>query len=407
MSVTSIALLHYSVPPVVGGVESVLAQHARLIAGAGHAVRALAGRGAAWDLAVALTVVPELDSRHPRVLAAKAELDAGRVPADFERLTGEILVELRRSLDSVSILIAHNVCSLHKNLALTAAVHRLSQEGRLGRLILWHHDLAWTTPRYRAELHAGYPWDLLRTDWGARHVVVSEPRRSELAALIGLPPEAITVVPNGVSPGDFYKLEERTRGLIHALGLDKADPLLLVPVRITPRKNIELALRALAALRLKSPAAMLVVTGPPGPHNPANQEYFAGLRALRAELMLGGAAHFLAEHVDHELPDAVIADLYRWADALLLPSREEGFGIPLLEAALSRLPAFCSDIPALRDLGAGQATYFDPDADPSQVAEVILACLGQDRAYQAARRARKEFSWPAIYANHLAPLLER
>jgi hypothetical protein len=48
MSVTSIALLHYSVPPVVGGVESVLAQHARLIAGAGHAVRALAGRGAAW-----------------------------------------------------------------------------------------------------------------------------------------------------------------------------------------------------------------------------------------------------------------------------------------------------------------------------------------------------------------------
>ena len=40
MSVTSIALLHYSVPPVVGGVESVLAQHARLMAGAGHAVRA-------------------------------------------------------------------------------------------------------------------------------------------------------------------------------------------------------------------------------------------------------------------------------------------------------------------------------------------------------------------------------
>ena len=44
-----IALLHYSVPPVIGGVESVLAQQARLMADAGHNVRGIAGRGEKFD----------------------------------------------------------------------------------------------------------------------------------------------------------------------------------------------------------------------------------------------------------------------------------------------------------------------------------------------------------------------
>jgi hypothetical protein len=44
-----IDLIHYSSPPVVGGVESVLAYHARLMAGAGHSVRIITGRGEIFD----------------------------------------------------------------------------------------------------------------------------------------------------------------------------------------------------------------------------------------------------------------------------------------------------------------------------------------------------------------------
>ena len=57
------------------------------------------------------------------------------------------------------------------------------------KLILWHHDLAWTTPRYRQEMHDGYPWNLLCTNWdGVTQVVVSELRRQELSSLLGSPP---------------------------------------------------------------------------------------------------------------------------------------------------------------------------------------------------------------------------
>jgi glycosyltransferase involved in cell wall biosynthesis len=397
-----IALIHYSAPPVVGGVESVLAQQARLMAQAGHTVRILAARGAPISDQIQFISLPLIDSRHPRVLAAKAQLDRGTVPDDFEPLTSEITRELQTALTGADVLIAHNVCSLNKNLMLTAAIQRLDRP----RKILWHHDLAWTTPRYQAELHDGYPWDLLRTDWGARHVVVSELRQRELAELLHIPLESIAVVPNGIDQAVFFKLSPITLSLLQQIDLTRAAPILLLPVRLTPRKNIELALHALAAVRRELPEAILIVTGPLGPHNPANAAYFARLKDLRAELNLSGAAIFLAELNDTYLPDDVIADFYRLADALFMPSREEGFGIPVIEAAFSRLPVFCADIAPLRALGQTDAAYFSPDDDPDRVARLIADRLQRDVVYQFAVRARRSFAWDNIYRTHLAPLLE-
>lgn len=402
----SIALLHYAAPPVVGGVETVLAHHARLMAAAGHDVRVLAGRGEQASLPVPFLHVPLMDSRHPRVEAAKAALDSGRPPPDLESLAFELESLLAEALAPADIVIAHNVCSLHKNLALTAALHRLCARHTLRRLLLWHHDLAWTTPRYQAELHPGYPWDLLRTDWGAEHVAVSAARRDELATLLGIPPQAITVVPNGVDPAGLLKLEPLTVNLIHRLRLDRAAPILLLPVRITPRKNIELAVEVLAELRPTLPEAALVVTGPPGPHNPANARYFEQLLELRSSLGLQGAVHFLAEVHDGVLADAVIADLYQVADLLFLPSREEGFGIPLLEAALHRLPVFCADIATLRALGQGEAFYFDLGSPPAEIAACIARHVGEHREHAFRARAWREATWDAIYARHIAPLIE-
>jgi mannosylglucosylglycerate synthase len=403
-----LALLHYSAPPVVGGVESVLAHHAGLLAGAGHAVRVLAGRGQPWAADIPFVPLPLADSRHPEILASKGALDAGRVPPDFEALTGRLADALQTAAAGCDLLIAHNVCSLNKNLPLTAALHRLSSRPGFPRLVVWHHDLAWTTPRFAAELHPGYPWDLLRTHWpGVTHVVVSAERQRELAALLGLAPGRIRVVPNGVDVPAFLKLEAQTLALVRRLDLLAAAPLLLLPVRITPRKNIELALHTLAALRARpgGAAARLVVTGPLGPHSPGNADYFAQLQALRARLGLEPSAHFLAELSDAYLPDAVIADFFRLADALFLPSREEGFGIPLLEAAFSRRPVFSADIPALRELGQAEVTYFSPDADPAAIAAVVAGRLYSDPVYQFAVRARAGYTWEQIYAAHLEPLL--
>lgn len=401
-----ITLLHYAAPPVVGGVESVMGHHARLMADAGHQVRIIAGRGEQLDARIPFTRLPLVDSRHDEILRLKLDLDAGRLPRGFDPLAGRIETQLLEIVAGSDWLIAHNVCSLNKNLMLTAALKHISESRP--RLMLWHHDLAWTTPRYRNELHDGYPWDLLRTDWPqAVQVVVSETRRRELAELLNVPLERIHVAPNGIDAARFLKLEAQTQALVKQLDLLSAAPLILLPVRVTPRKNIELALRVLAELRLGFKRAKLIVTGPLGPHNPANVRYFERLVALRRELNLERTAHLLAELTDQFLSDEVISDFYRLADLLFLPSREEGFGIPVLEAGLRGIPIFCADIPSLRELGDSQVNYFSPDEDPKRLANQLADWLRASPVFALRKRVWDEFIWQQIYAKYIAPLLTK
>jgi glycosyltransferase involved in cell wall biosynthesis len=402
----NIAILHYAVPPIVGGVESVIAHHARLMSADGHVVRLIAGRGEPLNEQIPLILMPLADSLHERVVSMKPQLNQGSLPKDFEVVRDKLAIELQIALSGVDVLIAHNVCSLNKNLALTAALHQLHTSKKLPRLILWHHDLAWTTPRYLPELHDGYPWDLLRTDWGnLTQVVVSELRRTELADLMKLDPVSIHVVPNGVDASRFYKLESQTQALLAQTNLLEAAPILLLPVRVTPRKNIELALHTLAQLKKQFPQAALVVTGPLGPHNDNNIKYLETLANIRSQLGLQGSAYFLAELVDSFLPDEVISDFYRVADALFVPSREEGFGIPLIEAAFSHLPVFCSDIQPLRELGLDDVTFFSPDEDPIKVAALLSGYFQSSATTRLSIRARASFRWEVIYRQHITLLL--
>jgi glycosyltransferase involved in cell wall biosynthesis len=88
-----------------------------------------------------------------------------------------------------------------------------------------------------------------------------------------------------------------------------------------------------------------------------------------------------------------------------MPSTEEGFGIPILEAGLAGLPIFCSDIPPLRSLSSSNATYFSPDADPVELANRIVNHLSFDPVFRMRMRVRREFSWEGIYTREIAPLL--
>lgn len=403
---SNVAILHYSAPPIVGGVESVIDHHARMMVAAGHSVRIVAGRGQATDRRIAFAKIPLIDSRHSRVLAAKEALDIGKVPPAWSRLVTDIASRLRTALAGADVLFAHNVASLHKNLALTAALYQLSLQPDFPRLILWHHDLAWESQRYAHELHPGQPWDLLRTAWpGAIQVTISKTRQAELAQLLNIPSGQILVIPNGVSPRLFFKLGRLTIELVNSLNLLTANPLLLMPVRLTSRKNIELALHALVDIHKQMPHARLLVTGPLGPHNPANNSYFEKLKQLRSDLGLQEHAHFLAEHVSGFIPDEVISDFYQLADALFLPSKDEGFGIPVLEAGLAGIPVFCSNIPALKELAGSEACYFSPDSEPAEVAQLICSTLQSSQTWRLRSRVRGAYTWQQVYSQHLAPLV--
>jgi len=403
-----IKLIHYAAPPVVGGVETVLARQAEVFTDAGHETAVIAGRGAQWKPGIPVYRVDRIDSRHPDVLRFKTSLDSGTVPDGFNVFVEEIVQDLDALYRDADWVIAHNIASLHKNLALTAALHRLAVMYPKTGLVLWHHDLAWVMKNYASELHPGWPWDLLRTPWlNVKQVVVSEARKTDLVNLMKLPPGDVRVIPAGVDLNEFLNLQTSTRALAQQLNLELAAPLLLSPVRLTRRKNIELGLQITAELVKVFPETHYVVTGPLGAHNPANAEYFQLLLKMRADLGLGKTVHFLAEYLPDGLTDGQVADFYRLADVLLITSKEEGFGIPILEGGLGRLPIFCSDIPSLKALAGRYANYFSLETPPSLISQQLTNYLRTDSIYQLRTQVRQHYTWPAIYQNDLMPLLNR
>jgi len=407
-----IAILHYASPPTIGGVESMIDHQARGLAKLGYGVRVVSGVGESFDPRIETHINPLFSSTHAEILAIKAELDQGRVSSTFYALVEHLIEALREALVNCDVCIAHNIPSLNKNLPLTTALASLNEMGMI-RLIAWCSDLAWTNSQYQPELHPGEPWDLLRHVWpDTPYVTISESRRTELAALLDLPPASITVIPPGVDPSRFFRWTPTTEYLVNKLGLLDADGLLLLPARLTRRKNIGLALRVLAALREQSACDFrLIVTGPPGPHNPGNLGYLGELLDLRRELQLEDAAHFFYEYGKDDqsliLDDDVVGDLYRLADALFFPSIQEGFGIPILEAGLTGIPIFCADIPPLRITGQADVTYFDAIDEPAEnIAERVLAVLEADTAFRLRRRVRRSFRWDTLIRENLVPLLE-
>jgi glycosyltransferase involved in cell wall biosynthesis len=413
--VKRVAILHYASPPTVGGVESTIAYHARELTRLGYSVRVVSGSGATFDDQVETHINPLFGSTHPDVLRVKAQLDNGQVTGEFYRLSRQIVEHLYLALTGCDVCIAHNVLTLNKNLALTKALVALNRE-KVIHVIGWCHDLAWTNPQYQPELHKGNPWSFLKRPWpGAHYVTVSEPRRAELADLLGIDPESIEVVVPGVEPASFFHWTPTMVNLESRLCLLDADGLLLVPARLTRRKNIALALRILAAIREKSGRDFrLIVTGPPGPHNPTNPGYLGELLSLCEELDLTESAHFLYAYGEDGQPlipdDATMANLYQLSDALLFPSIQEGFGIPILEAGLAALPIFCADIPPLKMTGQNEVTYFNPRAESSaeigKTASMILKKLDANPTYRLRVRVRQKYRWQTLVRERLVPMLE-
>ncbi len=410
-----IAILHYAAPPVIGGVESVIEHHTRLLTQAGHNVRIVAGRGDANLLGESFYHFPLAGSQHPTIIAMKRSLDKGEVPEYFDALVEKIADQMAEAFAGIDLIFAHNVCSLHKNLPLTAALRRFCAQPNAPKLVIWHHDFAWRSARYQDELHAGYPWNLLCEDWhdvDQTHVVVSELRQQEFAELFKSPAEKAQIIPSGLDVQNFLNLNEQSAMLFARLNLLKSDPFLLLPVRITRRKNIELAIQVMGELRRYFPVPQLVITGPPGPHNRDNQNYFRELLDLRDDVGLtpasngGTGIHFLAEMFDGYLPTEQIRDFFRMADGILFPSFEEGFGIPMIEAGMAGIPIFASEITPLKAIGQQQATWFAPDGHPAEIALQIKERLTNDPVFILKKRVRQNFIWEGVFEKHISPLLE-
>jgi glycosyltransferase involved in cell wall biosynthesis len=407
-----ITILHYSVSPVVGGVEGVINAHTSLFLNHGYSVRLIAGAGdqAALPDGAKFVQIVEMDSRHHRVIEMSQQLEQGEVPPGFQGFSDRLADSLSPLLRSSDWVIIHNIFTKHFNLPLTAALFKLLDQGILNHPIAWCHDFTWTSPHSRSSVHPGYPWDLLRTyREEVRYVTVSKYRQEELSTLFECPAERIHVIYNGVDPVDLYSLSQQGQALVDRLGLNGSDINLLMPVRITQAKNIEFALQVVANLKKSGILVKMVITGPPDPHDPADMEYFQSLLTLRKQLRLEQEVRFIYElgplpHEGYTIDLPLVSELYRVSDLLFMPSLREGFGMPILEAGLIGMPVFSTQIPAASEIGQQEVTIFSKDETAENVAQMILEWAKASPTQRLKRRIRQNLTWQAIFQSKMLPL---
>ena len=228
-------------------------------------------------------------------------------------------------------------------------------------------------------------WVASRCD---RIVAVSEALKSQLVEE-GCPAERIAVIPMGTD----------LRGLFVPDGSLRSRAEILFVGRLVPGKGVDVLLNALPAIMNNQPDATLMVVGN-GPKRDKLVELAQKLGVGQRVSFVGPVAH------------ALLAKHYRRATLLVMPSREEGFGLVMVEALGCGCPVAASDLPAIRDLlseGAGGRLFRTGDVEGLAMAVVELLkddALRNALAERGRQRVLSRYDWHAIanrYASLLAP----
>jgi phosphatidylinositol alpha-1,6-mannosyltransferase len=215
-----------------------------------------------------------------------------------------------------------------------------------------------------------------------RVITVSEFSRRQLAESLGVDPDRIDVVPNGIdarfAPGNGELVRRR-----HALG---AAPVVLSLGGLKPRKNLPLLLLAWRRVASAHAGARLLIAGS-GPLE-------AALRRRARALGLEGRVVFAGR-----ITEADKVAYYNAADLFVSPSSLEGFGFTVGEAMSCGLPVVVSDRGALPELVKdGGGGFVCPHGDAAELSRRLLQLLAEPelrRRFGAFNRDRveRDFRW--------------
>lgn len=184
----------------------------------------------------------------------------------------------------------------------------------------------------------------------ARHVLaISEFTKRTLVEACGVAPEKVTAIPLGFTPRDVSRVEPYRIGL----------PYLYYPAATFPHKAHETLLRTVAALRRRGELHhRLILTG-------ARTSHWKALARLLRELGMEDTVQHLG-FVSRDQVDS----LYAGADAVVFPSRYEGFGLPIVEAAQFGRRIVTSRLPVFDEIGVPAEAQIDFE-DPAALAAAL------------------------------------
>ncbi|WAL64913.1 glycosyltransferase family 1 protein [Amycolatopsis cynarae] len=151
--------------------------------------------------------------------------------------------------------------------------------------------------------------------------------------------------------------------------------------------------------RLRLPSEYLLFVGAAGPRKGLDWllEAHAAAPELPPLVFTGPGSFPLSDRAQHAgyLSDVDLRHVVAGASALVLPSRDEGFGLPVLEALACDVPVVCTDIPALREISGGYASLV-PYGDVDALAQALRAAVSEPHTASMSVQRRTHaagFTW--------------
>ncbi len=259
-----------------------------------------------------------------------------------------------------------------------AVVHRMNLElppHPHADVVTLHDVISWRFPDETRPVRAAAE-ELRRA---AAVICVSEFTAGEAVELLGIEPPH--VIPNGVDE-TFLDAEPLAHEALQGLGLRR--PYVLTSGGASRRKNLTALAEAWPRIRQDRPDLDLALTGP---EHPRRTELFADLPGV---------------HLLGRVDDALMPGLMAAAEAVVVPSLYEGFGLPALEAMAVGTPVVAARTSSLPEVVGDGGTLVEPT--PDRLVEGILhATSGATDIVEAARRGRLRaagFTWERSVAAH-------
>lgn len=175
------------------------------------------------------------------------------------------------------------------------------------------------------------------------------------------------------------KIDQEARLKIKKL-FNQAQPFYLSVGTIEPRKNQSFLLDTFESLWEDGNDSRLCIVGKIGWHTEALVKRIKRHSEYNKKLFLL-----------NDLSDSELELAYKHAKALLIPSIQEGYGLPIIEALRHKIPVFASDIPVFREVGKRYCAYFDLNLKDSL--KNLLKEFEVTRKFQA-RTINKSLAWP-------------
>jgi glycosyltransferase involved in cell wall biosynthesis len=211
-------------------------------------------------------------------------------------------------------------------------------------------------------------------------LTVSEYSKHCLEDWFGIPAGRIRIVYEAASP-HFRPLQT----------VPAEHPFLLYVGGISPNKNLDTLIRAFARMRARQRGLRLYLVG--DYQSDGFKSCYGDLTALVRELRVDGAVQFLGF-----VPDEELCVLYNQAQLFVLPSLDEGFGLPVVEAMACGTPVVVNGGNAMEEVAADAGVVVDARQEEALAAAMddILAqpARREELAQRALHRAR-DFSWDA------------